>query len=74
MSKKSKLNDSINVRSIINPDFMGLSPAEMDQLDDAITRLEHEAEADLKNAPVRRNDAYLRDDIFEAEEKGGESK
>ena len=74
MSKKSKSNDSINVRYIINTDFMGMSPAEMDQFDDVITRLEHEAETDLKNAPVRKNDAYLRDDIFEAEEKGGESK
>jgi hypothetical protein len=68
---KDKKDQSV-VRSIINPEFMGMSPAEMNEFDGMIDKLEKESLRKLEKADVRKNDAYLKDDIVETE-KGGES-
>lgn len=77
MAKKNKdpvMRDSVDVHQIINPEFMAMSKAEMSEFDKEIDRLQREAKHDLEKTPWRKNEAYLRDDIFaEGAEKGGES-
>lgn len=77
MAKKSKdiqTRDVVDVHQIINPEFMAMSKTEMSEFDKEIERLKKEAAHDLEKSPWRKNDAYLRNDIFtEGAEKGGES-
>lgn len=74
--KKKQSTEIPRAREVINPDFMGMTPEELNELDGLIDALKTRAETGLKKAPWKKNENYIHGDIFGADEEaeeGGES-
>lgn len=54
----------VNVRDFINPQFMGMKPADVDELESELEGVFAEAEKNLQAEEFRCNDTWKHEDIF----------
>ena len=56
--------DPVDVREFINPQFMGMKPKDIDELDGQLDDVFAKAERDLNEAEDQCNDTWKKSDVF----------